>query len=135
MSENEHKYTYATLILRGKELNPKDVTDYLGLSPSMSFNRGDWRNETEKWKHSFWSLSSQNMVQSNDLAFHLEWLIKQLEPVKSKFLEILNEKNIKAEISCFWILPSEHENLSLNCQLIKKYTELGLGLNMDIYCP
>jgi hypothetical protein len=135
MSENEHKYIYATLILRGKGLNPQEVTDSLGLSPSRSFKRGDWRNEIDRWKDNFWSLSSQNKVQSNNLTIHLDWLMNQFEPVKLRFLEILNGENIEAEISCFWILPTDHENLVLSAELIEKITDLGLSLSMDIYCP
>lgn len=132
--EGEHKYVYAKLILRGKGLDPQDVTNSLGLNPSMSFRQGDWRNEADKWKHNFWSLSSKGKVQSSDLTIHLEWLLNQLDPEKSKFLDILKEKNIDAEISCFWILPTNHENLSLAPGLIKDISELGLGLNIDIYC-
>lgn len=134
-NENEDKHVYAKLILRGKGLNPQDVTDSLELNPSMSFKQGDWRNESDRWKHNFWSLSSKNKVQSNDLARHLEWLINQLEPEKPRFLDILKEENIDAEISCFWILPTDHENLSLPPELVKNISELGLGLNIDLYCP
>jgi hypothetical protein len=135
MNGNENEHIFTTLILRGEGLNPEEVTNSLGLNPSMSFKRGDRRNETDIWKHNYWSLSSQDRIHSSNLAIHLEWLINQFEPEKSKFLEILNNKNTEGEISCFWILPTDHENLSLSPDLIKKIAELGLSLNMDIYCP
>jgi hypothetical protein len=134
MQENEHKYIYATLILRGNGLNPQEVTESLGLSPSMSFKRGDWRNEKDQWKHNFWSLSSQHKIHSSNLATYLEWLLNQLEPIKPSFLEILNKKEIEAEISCFWIFPNNHDNLVLGPELIRKVTELGLGLSIEFYC-
>ncbi len=135
MQENIHKYIYATLVLRGNGLNPPEVTDTLELSPSMSFKRGDWRNETDKWNHNFWSLSSQGKIQSSNLATHLEWLLDQLEPIKLRLLEIMNRKDTEAEISCFWIFPTDHENLNLRPELIQKITELGLGLSIEFYCP
>ena len=135
MIDNEQNQIYATLILRGKELNPQEVTDSLGLSPSMSFKIGDWRNETDRWKHNLWTLSSQDKIQSSNLANHLEWLLDQLEPVKPRLLDILNTNNIKAGISCFWILPTDNENLGLTAELLKKITDFGLYLEIDIYGP
>ena len=114
MVENESEYVYATLILRGKGLDPQAITDSLGLNPSMSFNKGDYRNETDRWNHNYWSLTSQGKIQSDDLTSHIEWLMKEIEPIKTKLIDNLNNKNIQAEISCFWILPSEHEYINLD---------------------
>jgi len=136
MNDNEYSYVYVKISIRGKGLIPQEVTNSLGLTPSISFSQGDYRNKTDKWKHNYWSFSSQDKIQSLDLASHLEWIINQIEPVKAKFLEILNKNDIAAEIRCFWILPSDHEALSLNVDLIKKIADLGIKMEIDIhYCP
>jgi Domain of unknown function (DUF4279) len=135
MKESEKKYIYSTLILRGNELNPQEVTDSLKINPSMSFKRGDWRNETDKWEHNFWSLSSQDKIQSSNMATHLEWLLNQLEPIKLRLLEILNREGISAEISCFWIFPTDHENITLSPELIQKIADLSVSLSIEFYCP
>lgn len=133
MIETENKFVYATLILRGKGLNPQEITDSTGLSPSMSFKKGDYRNKSDKWKHNYWSLSSRDKIQSSNLFNHIEWLMNQIEPVKAKFLDIVNNKDISAEISCFWILPTNNEQLILKPELLNKIGGLGLQLNLDIY--
>lgn len=135
MEDDKYRYVYAELVLRGNGLNPPEITDTLNLRPSMSFKRGDWRNETERWKNNLWSISTKDQIQSTDLAVHLDWLVSQLEPTKKRLVEILDKKDIEAEISCFWILPTDHEHLSLSPDLLRKITELNLRLNLDIYCP
>ena len=132
-NENVNKHIFATFILRGKGLDPHDVTSSLGISPSRSFKRGDWRTETDKWTINHWSLTSQNVIQSGNLSVHLEWLLDQLEPVNSKLIEILERNGINSEISCFWIFPTEHEEFELSSELMKKIASLDVKLSFDIY--
>jgi Domain of unknown function (DUF4279) len=126
---------YATLILRGKELDPQVVTDQLGIKPSKSFKRGDKRTEQKKWHHGFWGLTSDEVIQSTDLADHIEWLMNQIEPVRQNLLKIMNEKDINAEISCLLILSTDHDELYLKPEILYKISSLGLQLNLDIYGP
>lgn len=135
MIEDEHQYVYATLILKGMGLNPDEVTTFLGINPSMSFKCGDKRGVTGIWKHNFWSLSSQEQIGSNNLAIHLEWLMSQLEPVESNLSELLDRKDIEGEISCFWILPTDHEIFTISPALLSKISMLNLGFSVDVYCP
>ncbi len=136
MNEKDiQKHLFATFILKGKGLNPHEVTDYLGINPSKSFKRGEWRNETERWTRNFWSLSSQDEVQSDDLSIHIEWILNQFEPVKNQLKNILNRNGVDSEISCFWIFQTDHEGLELSSKLISRIAFLGVKLNFDIYCP
>jgi hypothetical protein len=136
MIENDlTHYCYATFILRGKGFNPDEVTSLIGINPSWSFKRGDWRTKTEKWRHNFWSLSSKGEVQSDDLSIHIQWLINQLESKIDKLLEIKKQNGVEGEISCFWILPTNHENLSISENVIGQIASLGIKLSVDIYGP
>ncbi len=135
MTENEYTYVYAEIILMGEGLNPLEVTNSLGLHPLICHKIGDNKNEFEKWEINHWCFSSKDKIQSHDLTLHLQWLINQIEPVKTKFLTILNKNDIKAEISCFWILPSDHEVLSLDANLIKNIADLGIKLEIDVHSP
>lgn len=136
MPKNENTpRIYATFILRGKELDPQVVTEQLGIIPSRSFKRGDKRTEQKRWPHGFWGLTSDERIHSTDLASHIEWVTNQLEPVRQRLLELMDVKNIDAEISCFWILPTSHDGLSLSSELLERIASLGLKLNLDIYCP
>jgi hypothetical protein len=132
--ENQNQ-PFVSFILIGKDLIPQEITDSLQITPSKSFRRGDLRTETKKWPHGYWALESTNNVASPDLVSHLEWLIKQLEPVKLKLTEVLKGTNIKAEISCFWILSEQHYSLSLSNMLLRRIADFGIEFELDIHCP
>jgi len=129
------RYMYATLVLRGKYLDPRSVTEELGIIPSRSFKRGDRRTEAKKWPHGYWALTSSGNIESMDLALHLQWLIDQLEPVKPTLVRLLKESKISAVISCFWTLQTSHDGLSFNYTLLGRIAALGLNVEFDVYCP
>lgn len=134
MAQNVHTTnTYASIILRGKELDPQKITDSIGISPSKSFKRGDKRKNNKVWPHGYWELDSTGFVNSSDLVPHLEWLAERIEPAKLSLSKIIDESGIDAELSCFWILPTNHESLSLNPKLLNKIALLGIKLEFDIY--
>ncbi len=125
---------YATFILRSKELDPQAVTALLGLTPTRCFKRGDKRGEGKEWSHGYWEVSSDGITQSTDLALHIKWLLDQLEPLKIKLMELIAAESLDAEISCFWILPGGHDGLILQPFLQKQIADLGIKLELDIYC-
>jgi len=136
MAEHEHSgISFTSLVLRGKNLVPQEVVDAIGIKPSKSFKRGDIRVGTKKWPHGYWELSSKGAVQSSDLQVHLEWLIEQLEPIKTQLTKIIHQEGIDASLSCFWIMPTTHESLSLSGSLLIQIASLDLKLDLDIYCP
>jgi hypothetical protein len=125
--------TFASIIFIGKELDPDKITAFLGITPSRSFKRGDKRNETEKWLHGYWELCSSNMVNSSSLEFHFKWIIDQLVPIRQKLLALSKESEIKAEISCFSILPKGQTVLNLSSQIIKVLAEANLSVELDLF--
>ena len=136
MPENEGtSVVFACLVLRGKDLVPQEVTDAIGIHPTKSFKRGDTRTGTKKWPHGYWELSSKEAIHSSDLSMHLEWLAKQLELVTTQINKIIDKEGVDAEVSCFWILPTSHESLSLSSELMMRIASLGLKIDIDIYGP
>lgn len=136
MSEIEPtSVVFASLVFRGKDLVPQELTDTIGHNPTKSFKRGDIRKNTKKWPHGYWELTSKETVQSPDLAMHLEWLVDQIELSKTDIIRIVTQGGVDAEISCLWILPTSHESLSLSSDLQIRIASLGLKINIDIYCP
>jgi hypothetical protein len=133
MAENKSSKVFASFILIGKDLDPGEVSASLGLNPYKSFKRGDWRTETERWKHGYWELCSTDNVSSHDLAIHLEWIVNQLTPTNQILEKLLSKRNIKAKISCFWILESGQSVLNLSLPLIESLSALRINVEMDVY--
>lgn len=136
MLENENQVpVFACFILRGKNLDPQEVSDSIGIQPTKRFRRGEIRKGNKIWPHGYWELSSKNEISSIDLSLHLQWLVKQLEPSNDQLLKIIKQESVIAEIRCLWVLPMEYVNLSINSELLNKIAFLGLSLEIDIYCP
>lgn len=125
---------FVSMTLIGKDLNPNEITEYLSLSPYKSFKRGDQRTETEKWKHGYWEICSVQGIKSPDITLHFSWLVNQLTPVRHKLTQLIKSQNINAEISCFWILPTGQSVFTLPPELLIQLADLGLKIEMDIYC-
>lgn len=134
MTDNSNpNRTFASIIFIGKELDPEKLTTFLGITPYRSFKRGDKRNESEKWLHGYWELCSINVVNSPSLEFHLNWIIGQLVPIGQKLVALSKESEIKAEISCFSILPKGQTVLNLPAQIIKVLAEANLSVELDLF--
>jgi hypothetical protein len=124
---------FVSFILIGKDLDPNDVSASLGLNPYKSFKRGDMRTESERWKHGYWEICSAENIDSHDLAIHLEWIVNQLSPINQVLSNFLGTQNVKAKISCFWILEPGQSVLTLSSQLIVRLSGLGTSIEFDIY--
>jgi len=133
MDSDVEYHVYASFILIGKELDPQEITFALGISPDISFKRGDWRTETEKWRNGYWEICSENYVKSPGLSAHLEWITQKLIPVTTNIKEILKDSTIDAEISCFWILPPGQTVLSFSPILTRQLAELNVKIEIDMH--
>jgi hypothetical protein len=125
---------YASFILSGTDLIPQDITSYFGINPSKSFTKGDIKLNGKKWPHGYWALESSEFVKSSDLVNHIEWIISEIEKIEPKPHEIIRNQEITARISCFWILSTGHDGLSLTTDLMKRIANLNISLELDVYC-
>lgn len=125
---------YASLIFRGRDLNPLYISEYLEITPSISFKRGEKRNEIKDWPHGYWELSSSDEINTGQLQPHLEWLMDKIEPKKLIIKQLLTDETITSVISCFWILTGGHDALDLNPQLLIRISSLQIEIVVDIYC-
>jgi hypothetical protein len=134
MTENDDpSRTFASLIIIGKELDPVEITELLGIKPSKSFKRGDQRTDTEKWPHGYWELCSSESIKSSDLELHLQWIVDQLTPDNEYLLALRKEKGLKAKISCFSILGKGQTVINLPLPLLKQLADTNLSIELDLY--
>jgi len=98
--------TYAELRVYGNELDPKIITEILGVTPSSIQKKGEKRTNsfgrTVVFKTGGWFLSSEGRVQSKDVRRHLDWLLEQLVPVKDQLSNIQETSGITMNVYCIW---------------------------------
>lgn len=129
---------YVSLALIGKDLIPEEVTSKLGIQPQHSFRCGDYFEVEDKGKkvrkHGFWEISSDDQVlPSGDIVAQFNWLLNLIEPVKDELRQILEDKSIKARMSCFWIVPDGRINIEIEPEFISRLASLNLRIWFDIY--
>ena len=137
-TKNKPYSPYVSLVLRGEELDPQMITEMLGITPRRSFKRGDQRgrdNKDKKWSYGFWMFESAGQIESLNLKMHIIWLLEQLEPAKPNLLEISRNDAFDAKISCFWIMPSTNEVLTIDPELLSRIAALNIRIELDIYSP
>lgn len=122
---------FATLRMIGKDLDPDEVTERLGLNPTNSHKQGDVRGHGT-WPQGYWEITSQARVVSTDLALHIEWLLDQIEPVREEFISLISS-GIRADMFCFWESQTGNGGPSFKPKLMARLANLDLELGLDIY--
>jgi hypothetical protein len=127
---------HASLVMRGKELDPEMINERLGVRAHRSFKRGDKRQRGHgEWPHGFWILESSGQVNSVDLVDHIRWLLEEIKPFQESLVRLLADGAIDVKISCFWILPSSNELFILEPELLAQIALLNIKFELDIYSP
>ena len=129
---------FISFTLIGESLIPNVITSKLGISPDLSFKRGDVEEVYEGKKiersQGVWEIVSDNReLPSDDVVAQLKWLVNLLEPVKENLRQILEDKTIQACIGCFWIAPNGRINVEFEPELLSQIASLDVKIRFDIY--
>jgi ubiquitin C-terminal hydrolase len=119
--------TYVTLRLYSDRLSPQEITKFLGIEPSATFEK-----DIEKANHNAWFLTSEGSINSKDSRRHIDFLADKLLPIRER-LKILASQSAKIDISCFWSSESGQGGPTLSPQQLSKLAELEIELWFDIY--
>lgn len=123
-----------SLVITGRDLDPHQIDDQLRLVATRSFRRGDPKPGGDtRWPHGFWILSSSQQLEAVNPVAHLAWLLDQLEPRRTRLAEFLRNHAVSARLSCFWVMPSSHEAITLESSVLSQLAALGLPIEFDIH--
>lgn len=125
------KSTYATWRLYPAALDPDEVTERLGISPSEVQREGDRRRSTSI-KLNGWFLCSRGQVVSRDARRHIDWILDQIEPVAAE-LDKLRSLGARADISCFWLSAYGHGGPTISPHQSGRLAALNLDCWFDVY--
>ena len=124
----------AYFALAGYHFNPDIVTRHLGLEPTRVDNAG--ANSTlAKPAISSWELSTDNVSDNVDVYELTDNIIKQLDPVKDKILEIIKSHNLSPRIGVVLVLSVDKGETSpevgFGARTIRFLAEIGAFVNVD----
>ena len=120
---------YVKLYFQGKNVDPDDITKRLGIVPSRKHKTGESHglNNEFTWKTSTWVLDSRSSIQSTNVEVHLQWLLDQIEPVKSIIKSIASDKEVHSEIKCIFLLFSRLYSQSFSPEIIERISDLNIN--------
>ena len=85
-SQNDRRNVRVSFGLRKDDLDPKAVSEKLGMVPSHAFAKGDSYSSmgtTRLRPWGVWQLRSDDAVLGDDPEFHARYLLSQIEPVSN----------------------------------------------------
>jgi hypothetical protein len=127
---------YATLIFRGDNLLPDKITAFLGIQPDQQYKKGELfgGKKLKVRKTGLWFYSTNGHISSIDVVQHLVSILDQIEPVKSRFVELIKAEKIYSEITCVLNLFTIENGFDIPPYVLSRIVTLNIPLGISIYC-
>lgn len=124
----------AYFALVGYHFNPDDITRLLGIEPTSVDASGAFSG-LDKPVISSWELSTETITDEIDVFKITDALIKQLEPVKQKILDVIKSHNLSPRIGVVLTLSTDKSeaqpDVGFGARTIKFLAEIGAFINVE----
>ena len=127
-------YAHAWLRIMSEDLNPDEVTEFLGVTPSQIQRVGEPRtNKTTRVnKTSGWFLSTKGVLSSLDARHHLDWLLDHVANKKAE-IDALRKRQYLVDVCVRWDSKSGHGGPTLSPKQLLGFGNLGIEVWFDVY--
>ena len=127
----------AHFTLAGYHFNPDDITRLLGIEPT-SVNRAGASSGLDKPVISSWELSTDTVTgdeEDVDVYALTDIIIKQLEPIEEKILEVCKSHNLSPRMGVVLTLSVDKDESSpevgFGARTIRFMADIGAFINVD----
>jgi hypothetical protein len=124
----------AYFTLAGYHFNPDDITSLLGIEPTAVDAAGA-NSGLDKPVISSWELSTDWVTDDVDVFQLTDIIIKQLEPVREKILQVIESHNLSPRIGVVLTLSVDKDavcpEVGFGARTIRFLAELGAFINVD----
>ena len=131
MASNEAR---AHFTLAGYHFNPDVITKHIGITPT-SVNASGAHSELNKPVLSSWELSTETVTEDIDVYKLTDDLIKRIEPVKDKILEICKSHNLSPRLELVLVLSVDKTesvpDVGFGARTIRFLADIGAYINVD----
>lgn len=134
MASNKGRAFFA---LYGYHFNPDDVTRLLGIEPTSTNDAGAYSN-LDKPVISSWELSTEtvNGDEANvDIYALTDIIIKQLDPIKEKIIEVCKSHNLSPRMGIVLTLSVDKDETSpevgFGARAIRFLADIGAFINVE----
>ena len=131
MTSNKGRAYFA---LAGYQFNPDDLTRLLEIEPT-SVNRAGANSGIDKPAISSWELSTDSVTDDVDVYALTDSIIKQLEPIKDKILQVIESHNLSPRIGVVLLLSVDRDastpDVGFGARTIRFLAEIGAFINVE----
>lgn len=131
MASNKARAYFALL---GYHFNPDDITRLLGVQPT-TVNAAGAYSTLDKPVISSWELSTETLSGAADLFALTDTLVKQLDPIKDKIVEVCKSHNLSPRLAVVLTLsadPSEaHPEVGVGVRAVRFLADTGSFINVE----
>ena len=131
MASNKARAFFA---LSGYHFNPDDITRMLGIQPT-SVNAAGANSGLDKPVVSSWELSTAMITDEVDVYKLTDTIIKQLEPIKEKILQVIKSHNLSPRIGVVLVLSIDKDetvpDVGFGARTIRFLADMGMFINVE----
>ncbi len=131
MASNEGRAFFA---LSGYHFNPDDITRLLGIEPT-STNAAGAHSGLDRPVISSWELSTDKVIDDVDVYKLTEIIMKQLDPIKDKIIEVCKSHNLSPRMGVVLTLSVAKDEVSpdvgFGARTIRFLADIGAFINVD----
>ena len=131
MASNKGRAFFA---LYGYHFHPDDITRMLGIEPT-SINAAGAGSSLDKPVLSSWELSTETVTDEVDVFKLTESLIKKLDPIKDKILEVSKSHNLSPRIGVVLTLSVDKDencpDVGFGARTVRFLADIGAFINVE----
>jgi hypothetical protein len=120
--------------LVGYHFNPDDITKILGIEPTATNGAGA-SGGLDKPVISSWEISTETVVDDVDVYDLTDKILKKLEPIKDKILQVAESHNVSPRIGVELVLSIDKgastPEVGFGARTTRFATDIGAFLNID----
>ncbi|CAG9263933.1 conserved hypothetical protein [Burkholderia diffusa] len=104
----KHQLAHASFTIYQDVEPPEFWTAYFGVAPTRAGAKGQprvmpsGRVSDFPWRQGIWSLSSKDLVVSDELTPHLRYLVERLALPRADLCQLLADKRAHMRFFCYW---------------------------------
>ncbi len=131
MASNKGRAYFA---LSGYHFNPDDITRLLGIQPT-SVNAAGANSGMNQPVISSWELSTATITDDVDVYDLTDIIIKQLEPIKEKILQVIKSHNLSPRIGVVLVLSIDKDetvpDVGFGARTTRFLADVGAFINVE----
>lgn len=119
------------LSVSGEDLDPDELTSWLGQRPDLAHRRGQPRTPTSVHTEGLWSIEKTGGA-ADQVEPLLSELVSRLPAAPDVWRKVNERYRVSADVGVF--VAGANRDLTLSPRLVQRIAALGASLWIDVYC-